>query len=259
MTQFVPPNDHPSWGSPKEVLFLGQYGKKYNNGPSNIARNIKLDEENPAKIEEVIEASRLICNPLNRYEPCFSQITTKIVQNAYPRKIFKERNDGSKIFFIVLSKPLQPTNNIIVRINTSSAEEITHRRGRWYLIAGRPSSASRARGVKEFNNRTVVTWIDDLVVLHNMDIIKVVTEGSEEVDDQVLMNIHGHLVMAPAVSFYISGLEPEVPTAEALEREMIKALSECDFISEPENDENSTNDSEVVEVLDSNDSTPEES
>lgn len=226
LTNFVPPNGQSMRGPSKEVLFLGQYGKKYDNGPSNIARNINLDKDNPANVSEVIEAQRLIANPFNRFEPVYSQATSRVVMDAYPRKIFRNRTDGSETFFVVLSKPLQMTNNILVRINTGSSEDSTKRRGRWYRIAGRPSSASHARGVRENNGFVQVSWIDDLVVMHDQDIIKVVTEGSDAIDDQVLMNVNGHLVMAPAVSFYMSGLEPKVPDAEEVEKEMANALAE---------------------------------
>lgn len=232
MTQFVPPNNTPLLGEPKEVLFLGQYGKKYNNGPSNIARNINLDKDNPAIIEETLESRRIIFNPFNRNEPSYSQKTCRIVMSAYPRKVFRMRGDGSDTYFVVLSKPLQSTNNILVRVNTSSSENITNRRGRWYKVFGRPSSVSHARGVREKNGFVNVSWNDDLIVLHDQDIIRVVTEGSEEIDDQVLINMNGHLVMTPALSLYVSGIEPEHPDADEVEREMVKALAEQDFIPE---------------------------
>jgi len=232
MTQFVPPNGTPLRGSPKEVLFLGLYGRKYDNGPSNIARNVNLDKDNPAIVEDVIEARRLIANPFNRNEPSFRQTASRTVNNAYPRKIFRYRTDGSQTFFVVLSKPLQTTNNILVRVNTSSPEITTNRKGKWYRINGRPSSASHARGVLEKGGFVSVSWIDDLVVLHDQDIIKVVTEGSDPIDDQVLMNMNGHLVMTPAISFYMSGLEPQEADAETVEKEMVAALAEQDFIPE---------------------------
>ncbi len=232
MTQFVPPNDAPLRGEPKEVLFLGQYGKKYENGPSNIARNINLDKDNPAIVEETLESRRIIFNPFNRNEPSYSQKTCRIVTEAYPRKIFRFRANGSETFFVVLSKPLQSTRNILVRVNTSSPESITRRRGCWYRVFGKPSSASHARGVREKNGFVNVSWNDDLIVLHDKDVIRVVTEGSEEIDDQVLINMSGYLVMTPAASFYMSGINPEPMDAESIEEEMTKALSEQDFIPE---------------------------
>lgn len=235
MTQFVPPNNTPLRGEPKEVLFLGQYGKKYDNGPSNIARNINLDKDNPAIIEEILESRRIIFNPFNRNEPSYSQRTCRVVMDAYPRKVSRLREDGSETYFIVLSKPIRladKSNNILIRVNTSSSENITNRRGRWYQVLGRPSAVSRARGAREKNGFVNVSWNDDLIVLHNQDIIRVVTEGSEEIDDQVLINMNGHLVMTPALSLYVSGIEPEQPDADTVERKMVKALSEQGFIPE---------------------------
>lgn len=232
MTNFVPPNGSKVRGESKEVLFLGQYGKKYENGPSNIARNVNLDKDNPAVVEECLESRRIIVNPFNGNEPSFRQQTCRLVQSAYPRKIFRKRKDGTETFFVVLSKPLQVSNNIIVRVNTSSSEDSTKRRGKWQKVSGRPSAASHSRGVRETNGFVNVTWSDDLIVLHDQDIIKVVTEGSESIDDQVLMNVNGSLVMAPAVSFYMSGIEPKVVDAETAEQEMVNALAELDFAPE---------------------------
>ena len=230
MSRFTPPNGEKLRGPEKEVLFLGEYGKKYENGPSNIARNINLDKDNPAVVDEVTVSSRIIFNPFNRNEPLYSQCTTRVVMNAFPRKVFRKRADGTETYFIVLSKPYAATNNILVRVNTSSPEMITDRRGRWDRVTGNAVAASRSRSVKENKGYTNISWTDDIVVLHDQDVIRVVTEGSEEMDDQVLMNVNGHLVMAPALSFLMSGIEPEPTTAEVLERDLAMALAENDYI-----------------------------
>jgi len=229
ITQFIPPNEEKLRGPAKEVLFLGQYGKKYDRGPSNIARSINLDKDNPAVVEKVTESSRIICNPFNMNEPSYSQRTCRVVTNAYPRKVFRGRRDGGETYFIVLSKPYAISNNLLVRINTSSSEALTGRRGRWDRVTGKAAAASRSRSVKENNGFPTISWTDDLVVLHDQDVIRVVTESSDEIDDQILMNVNGHLVMAPAMSFLMSGIEPEPATAEMLERDMAMALAEHDF------------------------------
>lgn len=235
MTQYVPPNDMALKGYPKEVLFLGEYGKKYTNGPSNIARNVNLDLDNPALIEEVPENHRIITNPFNRMEPSFSAKISRVVgveHGVFPRRIPRYRKDGEESFLTVLAKSLQKTSNILVRVNTSSAENITGRRGKWYPIYGRPTAVSRARSVREHNGFTKVAWTDDLIIFHNQDTIRVVTEGSEEIDDQVMFNMSGHLVMTPAATFYMSGIQPEPMTAETIEKEMVLALAANEVIPE---------------------------
>lgn len=232
MTKFAPPSGG-TIAKDKEVLFLGQYGKKNNYGPSDIARNVNLDKDHPAIVEEALESERIVFNPFNRNEPSFNSKSCMIIKRAFPRKIFRMRDDGSRTFFIVLAKPLELTNNVLVRVNTCSADDSTNRRGGWNTIYGRPSLASHARGVKEQKNGFIdVAWTDDLIVMHDEDVIKIATEGSDEIDDQVLINMNGHLIMAPAGSFYMSGIQQDPANAETIEMDMVAALSEQDFVPE---------------------------
>lgn len=234
MTRFAPPPGGSVVKSKdKEVLFLGQYGKKNLRGPSDIARNVNLDKDHPAIIEEVLESERIIFNPFNRNEPSFSSKTSRVIKSAFPRKILRTRDDGTESFFIVLAKPLELTNNVLVRVNTCSADDSTDRRGGWDRLYGRPSISSHARGVRAQANGFIdISWTDDLIVMHDEDIIKISTEGSDEIDDQVLINMNGHLIMAPAGSFYMSGIKPKPIDADTIERDMVTALSEQDFIPE---------------------------
>jgi hypothetical protein len=234
VTKFAPPPGGTIVkGCDKEVLFLGQYGKKNNHGPSDIARNVNLDKDHPAIVDEMLESERIIFNPFNRNEPSFSSKSCRIINRAFPRKIYRTRDDGTETFFIVLAKPLALTNNVVIRVNTCSADDSTNRRGGWNTIYGRPSLASHARGVREQRNGFIDTaWTDDLIIMHNEDVIKIVTEGSDEIDDQVVINMNGHLIMAPAGSFYMSGIQQKPADAETIEKNMASALSEQDFVPE---------------------------
>jgi len=214
MTKYVPPYEN-GRKSDREVLFLGMYG-----GVGFHGCNINLDREAPANITDTVDSSRIIENLQGRSEPCFSPKMARVADSAYPRFVQKEQKKG----FVVLSKPLITSRNILIRINARSEEDTTKRPGAWYTIEGRPRCVSRGFGVHS------ARWVDDLVVLHEDDCIVVVTAGSEEIDDQVLYNFKGRLIMAPANVFYLSGMKK--PGAEEIQRTMEAGLAELPCIPE---------------------------
>ena len=210
MVEFSPPNGM-RMKRKKEVLLLGSYGER----SCNIARHIHLAEKNPAVIETVIDSGRIIPTMYNDGLDMAGKNVVRCVMTAFPTKDTRQRVDASSVTYPVLSAPAYAdTNNILVRIKTFSYENEIGRDGGWEVISGRPVVISAGKG-REAGN----TWFDDLIVMHNSDTIKVVTMGSEPVDDHILINLDGKIAMTPVACFSISGRR-RTRFAEELESEM---------------------------------------
>jgi len=190
----------------REAVLLGQFVP----GTSrefNMARCVKMNRNSPPKIEDMVENDRILPLVFKKQIKISGGEKVRCIINAFPKREVKIKDDGINIEIPTLAdvsafESATRNLNIIVRVKTFSEYPENNRRGGWVAVrcSINPKKMIFASGRGTTNG---VTWRDDVLVLHDKDMIRVITAGSNEDDDMLIENINGRATMFPA-AYYIS-------------------------------------------------------
>lgn len=117
---------------------------------------------------------------------------------AYPAKRdFYEKVKGNikKTQKVILKKAIPSQTKALVRINTSTPSAFRVN-GRWQELGGWPTVWVRANGFQ-----CGQSWVDDLVVMDDQDVILVVPAGGCRTDRRVIYNLRGEMGCIPEIGY----------------------------------------------------------
>ena len=162
-----------------KIIFLGI------DGPKSKALKIAMAKNNPAIIKNgrMIDACPRIIKPKVK--------TPEELALASPEEI-KNEKEKDKRPFVVFQKPQRPTDDIILRINTSSSESNGNINGAWRVSRGEPEKIFTVNG-----RRGNSVFCDDIVhLIHGEGVIVNLENDDQEFE---IKNLNGKAIMTELV------------------------------------------------------------
>lgn len=156
----------------KRLVFLGEKGGKFSH-----YELIKFSRFHQPKVDE--NGRIYHANPVEFKAE---------VKNSKSGKIF-EKN------MVYLSKSYKDRPRFLVRINTSSQVQ-NDINGTWETVEGWPKQLVSAGGFSKGQR-----WCDDLVILDDMDVIRVTPAGSRRTDRMIVRNDCGELTILQELEY----------------------------------------------------------